>query len=512
MHDDRRGASVSDIDTIRTDGASTGVNGRNRPTTSKVLAIHLNYRDRALQRGRIPGFPSYFVKPSTSVSGGGEIVQPQGTELACYEGEIAVIIGKTAHNVEREAAHDYIGWYAAANDFGVHDFRWADHGSNLLAKGQDGYTPIGNWIPADGIAPTSLRLRTTVNGEVRQDAESHELLFSFADLVADLSRFMTLEPGDVILAGTPAGTGPVGPGDTIEVTLEAPGGLKSTVTSTIVRAPEPMHAYGAIPKVTEEARAFVYGRSPTRPVTLSSDATAMLLQVSTATLTVHLERQGVDPTFLAGLRPSRPDLRMVGYAHTLRYVAFRADFRESQKNQEDAQKRAVESVMPDDVLIMEARGVESAGTIGDILAARVLARGGAGIVTDGGVRDATGVAELDIPTYYRSAAAPSLWTAHIPLDVGRPITCAGQLVLPGDIVVGDAEGVVILPSGLAERIAHDAFDQELRERWSLERVQAGESIRGVYPISSERIPEYEQWRAEQSDLTEPDIDPAGSVQ
>lgn len=489
--------------------ASAEATGQQRPVPGKVLAIHLNYRDRALQRGRVPVIPSYFVKPGTSVSDGGEIVQPQGTELGCYEGEIAVIIGKTAHNVTREAAQECIGWYAAANDFGVHDFRWADRGSNLLAKGQDGYTPIGNWIPADGIAPDSLRLRTTVNGELRQEAESDELLFTFAELVADLSRFMTLDPGDVILAGTPAGTGQVGPGDTIVVTLEAPGGPTSTVTSTIVQAQEPMREYGAMPKVTEEARAFVHGTSPTRPVTLSADAIAMLRQVSSATLTVQLQRQGVDPTFLTGLKPSRPDMRMVGYAHTLRYVAFRADIREAQKDEEDAQKRAVESVLPEDVLIMEARGVESAGTFGDILAARVLALGGAGIVTDGGVRDTPGVAELEIPTYYRSAAAPSLWTAHMPFDVGAPITCAGQLVLPGDIVVGDGEGVVILPSALAERIAHDAYDQELRERWSLERVQAGESIRGVYPISAERRPEYERWLAHQPDVIKPDAGTPG---
>lgn len=469
------------------------------PATRKVIAIHLNYRSRALQRGRIPPIPSYFLKPASSLSCGGELVQPQGTELASYEGEVAVMIGTAAHNVSPDEASRHIGWYAAANDFGVHDFRWADRGSNLLAKGHDGFTPVGNWIPADGIDPRKLRLQTTVNGELVQDSEGDELLFTFADVVADLSRFMTLETGDVILTGTPAGTGPVGPGDTIEVTMEAPGRRISTVTSTIVSAPEPMRPYGAMPKLTLDAHAFVHGTSLKRPVKLSADAVAILRQVSTATLTVQLQRNGIHPTFLAGLKPSRPDLRMVGYAHTLRYVAFRADIREAQRNQEDAQKRAVESVMPDDVLIMEARGVTSAGTIGDILAARVLALGGAGIVTDGGVRDTPGVAKLEIPTYYGSAAAPSLWTAHIPLEVGAPITCADQLVMPGDIVVGDAEGVVILPAALAEQIAHDAYEQELRERWSLDRVQAGESIHGVYPISPERMPEYERWRSSQSD-------------
>ena len=144
---------------------------------------------------------------------------------------------------------------------------------------------------------------------------------------------------------------------------------------------------------------------------------------------------------------------------------------------------------------MEARGEAGAGTIGDILAARVLARGGAGIVTDGCVRDSPGVAELAIPTYSQGPNAASLWLAHIPLDVDVPITCAGVLVMPGDVVVGDGEGVVILPAALAEEIARDAVEQEEREAWALERVLDGESTRGVYPMSDERRAEYERWLA-----------------
>jgi regulator of RNase E activity RraA len=222
-----------------------------------------------------------------------------------------------------------------------------------------------------------------------------------------------------------------------------------------------------------------------------------LRRVSTATLTAQLSRHGIRTTFLTGLRPARPDLRMVGYAHTLRYVALRSDVREAMAASENAQRRAVEMVSPDDVLVIEARDQPGAGTIGDILAARVLARGGAGIVTDGGVRDTPGVAELELPTYYRIANASSLWSCHIPLDIDVPITCAGVLVIPGDVVVGDAEGVVVLPAALAEQIAGDAVEVEQREAWALERVRAGESIRGVYPLSDARRPEYEVWRDQQ---------------
>jgi regulator of RNase E activity RraA len=253
-----------------------------------------------------------------------------------------------------------------------------------------------------------------------------------------------------------------------------------------------------MPKATAEARAFATGAGPPGPPRLSADAEAALREVSTATLTVQLTRRGIQTTFLTGLAPTRPDLRMVGYARTLRYVAIRADVRESMQGSEDAQKRAIESVSPGDVLVMEARGDARAGTIGDILAARVLARGGAGIVTDGGVRDTPGVTELDVPTYYGAANASSLWHAHIPLDLDVPITCAGVLVMPGDVIVGDAEGVVVLPFKLAEEIAHAALEVERREAFALERVKAGESFRGLYPLSDERRPEYEIWKAQRA--------------
>jgi 5-oxopent-3-ene-1,2,5-tricarboxylate decarboxylase / 2-hydroxyhepta-2,4-diene-1,7-dioate isomerase len=464
-------------------------------TPSKVIAVHLNYHSRAAQRGRVPSEPSYFFKPPSSISAGGDVVRPQGAELLAFEGEIAVIIATRARDVTPKRAADHIGWFAPANDFGVHDFRWADRGSNVLAKGQDGFTPIGPAIPAQGVDRTSLQLRTTVNGEVRQQATGADLIFTFAELIADLSRFITLERGDVILTGTPAGANVVQPGDVVEVTLAGAG----SVTSTVVAAAAPLKPYGAMPKASAEARSFATGINTPRPATLSGDTIAALTQVSTATLTVQLTRHGIQTTFLTGLRPTRPDLRMVGYAHTLRYVAVRSDVRESLKGSEDAQKRAIETVSPGDVLIMEARGETGAGTIGDILAARVLARGGAGIVTDGGVRDTPGVTELDIPAYYRVANASSLWNAHIPLDIDVPITCAGVLVMPGDVVVGDGEGVVILPATLAERIAHDAYEVEQRESFALARVKAGESFRGLYPLSPERQGEYEQWRHAQEE-------------
>jgi 2-keto-4-pentenoate hydratase/2-oxohepta-3-ene-1,7-dioic acid hydratase in catechol pathway/regulator of RNase E activity RraA len=467
------------------------------PAPSKVFAVHLNYHSRAAERGRVPSEPSYFLKPVSSVSAGGDVVRPQGAELLVYEGEIAVIVSRRARGVTLEQARDHVGWLAAANDWGVHDFRWADRGANLLAKGQDGYTPIGPALAADGLDVETLALRTTVNGEVRQETTGGDLIFGFERIVADLSRFFTLEPGDVILTGTPAGPGIVQPGDVVEVTLEA-AGAASRVSSTVVQAPSPLAPYGAMPKVTDDARAFALGAPA--PVTagrprLSEETIARLRTVSAATLTVQLARRGIATTFLTGLAPTRPDLRMVGHARTLRYVPVRADVREAMRGSEDVQKQAVESIEPGDVLVMDARGETGAGTIGDILAARVLARGGAGIVTDGGVRDTPGVTELDIPTYYQVANASSLWAAHIPIETDVPIACAGVLVMPGDVLVGDPEGVVVLPAALAEEIARDAVAVEEREAFALERVRAGESFRGLYPLSDERRDEFERWRA-----------------
>jgi len=169
----------------------------------------------------------------------------------------------------------------------------------------------------------------------------------------------------------------------------------------------------------------------------------------------------------------------------------------------NAQKQAIESISPGEVLVIEARGEEGAGTIGDILALRALRRGAAGIVTDGGLRDSPAVAGLELPTYYRAPHASVLGTHHFPLETNVPVACAGVLVVPGDVLVGDAEGVVVLPAALAEEVAEAAREQELREEFAYERVDAGEGIQGVFPLSEERQAEYEAWLARRERSAEP---------
>ncbi|GAB3794664.1 fumarylacetoacetate hydrolase family protein [Humibacter antri] len=191
----------------------------------KIVAVHLSYASRARQRGRRPAAPSYFFKPSSSVqASGGEIVRPAGTELLAFEGEIALIIGTDARNVSPARAWDHVAWVTAANDFGLYDLRANDKGSNVRSKGGDGFTPIGaRLIDARAIDPQALRLRTWVNGRLVQDDTTDGLIFPLAQFVADLSQHFTLEAGDVILTGTPAGSSVVQPGDVVEVEVDAPG-------------------------------------------------------------------------------------------------------------------------------------------------------------------------------------------------------------------------------------------------------------------------------------------------
>jgi 5-oxopent-3-ene-1,2,5-tricarboxylate decarboxylase/2-hydroxyhepta-2,4-diene-1,7-dioate isomerase len=276
----------------------------------------------------------------------------------------------------------------------------------------------------------------------------------------------------------------------VVVEIEGVGRLRNP----IAESDKELAGFGAQPKVAPATRAAALGANAPRPVVLSDDAKAALRSVSTATLTVQLRRRGIANTFLRGLRPTRPDLRLLGYAHTVRYVPLREDVRDADTAELNAQRRAVESIGRDEVLVIDAREDPGAGTIGDIFAARALARGAAGIVTDGGLRDSPGVAELDIPTYFQQAHAAVLGLIHYPLETNVPVACAGTLVMPGDVLVGDAEGVVVVPAALAEEVAADALEQERREGWALERVKAGESIRGIYPLSDARRADYEAWR------------------
>ena len=406
------------------------------------------------------------------------------------------MIGTAARRVSVAEAERCIGWVAAANDLGVYDLRWADKGSNVLAKGQDGFTPIGPRLaPAADLDLDDLTLRTFLNGTLVQEGHSSDLGLPVRAPDRGSSRFMTLEPGDVILTGTPAHSRPLAPGDVVEVEIEGVGRISNSVVEDGV----PLEPIGAMP---QGERRDACGRPRRQRAALDRRARRACSQPSgrsaTATLTTQLQRRGIRNPFIAGLRPTRPDLRMVGIAHTVRYLPVREDVVEADTRDLNAQKAAIESISPGEVLVIDARSEPGAGTIGDILALRALRRGAAGIVTDGGLRDSPAVGALDIPTYYRAPHASVLGLLHYPSETNVPVSCGGVLVLPGDVIVGDAEGVVVVPAQLAEEVARDATEQELVEQFAFERVDAGESTRGLFPLAAERRAEYEAWREARS--------------
>jgi 5-oxopent-3-ene-1,2,5-tricarboxylate decarboxylase/2-hydroxyhepta-2,4-diene-1,7-dioate isomerase len=205
---------------------------------TKIIAVHLTYRSRVEEyAARIPPEPSYFVKPPTTLNGHrGLLRRPVGGRFLNYEGELAVVVGRRMKGVPIDEVLDHVAGYAAANDVGLHDFRHADRGAMLRVKGQDGFLPIGpELVPASEFDPSYYELRTYLNGEVVQEATAQDLLFSVAYQLADLCRLITLEPGDVLLTGTPAHSRPMEPGDVVEVEITGSNGIAlGRLSNTVV--------------------------------------------------------------------------------------------------------------------------------------------------------------------------------------------------------------------------------------------------------------------------------------
>ncbi|CAL9335268.1 fumarylacetoacetate hydrolase family protein [Streptomyces sp. enrichment culture] len=459
---------------------------------SKIIAVHLNYPSRARERGRTPAHPSYFLKPPSSLSGTDEaIIRPDGCELLGFEGEIALVIGARAQRVAPQDGWAHVRWVTAANDAGVYDLRYADRGSNLRSKGADGFTPIGpRLLDTRLLDPAALRLRTWVNGELVQNDTTDTLLFSFGELVADLSRLVTLEPGDVILTGTPAGASVVSPGDVVEVEVTG-GGLSTGRLRNPVAAGPLLEPYGAMPKADPAERDAAHGTA--RPL-LDPGLEAGLRSVAVATLSAQLRARGLPHMSIDGVRPLRQgSANMVGVAHTLRYLPLREDLFKRYSTGLNAQKRAIEELRPGHVLVMDARRDATAGTLGDILALRAAKRGAVGVVTDGAVRDSAAVADLDLSVYTAGSHPSVLGRRHVPWDTGVPIACGGALVQPGDLIIGDADGVVVVPPDLAAELVADCREQERQERFIAEQVAVGESIDGLYPLGPVWRDVYENW-------------------
>ncbi|MGA7836212.1 MAG: fumarylacetoacetate hydrolase family protein, partial [Acidimicrobiales bacterium] len=217
---------------------------------SKILCCHLNHVSRVREFGiELPPAPTWFQKPVSALNAhGGAVVRPANCHYLNYEGEVAIVIGRTARNIKLADAAYYIAGYTIANDFGLHDFRDTDAGSMLRVKGADTLCPIGPGL----VTLWDFRgksMRTIVNGVVRQDGSTDEMAWDMHYLVTDVARLITLVPGDVILSGTPAFSRPVEPGDVVTVEVEGLGAL----TNHVVSSPDPVSdEVGAQPTATEE--------------------------------------------------------------------------------------------------------------------------------------------------------------------------------------------------------------------------------------------------------------------
>lgn len=224
---------------------------------TKIICVHLNYRSRVDEFiTKLPPAPTYFHKPITALnSHGADVVRPERCRWLNYEGEIAIVIGRPCRNIAPSEAADHIAGYTVANDYGLHDFRDTDAGSMLRVKGSDTLCPVGPGLVTDWDF-RGKRLRTLVNGEVRQDATTDEMEWDMHYLVADIARSITLMPGDLLLSGTPANSRPVEPGDVVTVEVEGLGAL----TNRIVAGPVPIRDdVGAQPSESEEVRSTALG-------------------------------------------------------------------------------------------------------------------------------------------------------------------------------------------------------------------------------------------------------------
>lgn len=220
---------------------------------------------------------------------------------------------------------------------------------------------------------------------------------------------------------------------------------------------------------------------------------------STATIATLLFKRGIRNAFVQGVaRLGGGKPRMVGPAFTLRYIAAREDTDEVTvfRDPGHPQRAAIEACPDGHVLVMDCRGDASAASAGSILLTRLQMRGGAGVVTDGGIRDADGAAALDMPVYAAGPCALTNLTKHHAVDIDVPVSCGTCPVYPGDIVVADGDGVMVIPRHLAAEIAEEAGPMELYEAFVLERVEAGASIIGLYPPTDQaNLDKFEDWKA-----------------
>ena len=239
---------------------------------------------------------------------------------------------------------------------------------------------------------------------------------------------------------------------------------------------------------------------------LTPELRAKIDAIAVATLTAQLQKRGVQNATIDGPRPIHRGRRVLGYAKTLRYIPKREDLAKEFGGGFNAQKRAIDSVQPDDVVVMEARGEHGTGTLGDVLALRAQVNGANAVITDGGIRDSAAVAEVGLQVYAGATHPAVLGRRHIPWEVGGTIACGGTTVQPGDIIVGDDDGVVVIPPSLLQEVVDDAYEQELQDAWAYEQVKAGYPVDGMFPPNAEWKAKFAEYRKTLPDAPAPEGD------
>ncbi|WP_273566004.1 ribonuclease activity regulator RraA [Maribacter halichondriae] len=231
---------------------------------------------------------------------------------------------------------------------------------------------------------------------------------------------------------------------------------------------------------------------------LSESTRAKLKAISTATVATCLFKKGLKNQFIQGVIPLKKGKpTMVGEAFTLRYIPAREDLNPITvfKDKNHPQRVAVETCPEGSVLVMDSRKDARAASAGSILATRLMVRGAAGIVTDGGFRDSAEIATLGFPSYHNRPSAPTNLTLHQAIAINEPIACGDVAVFPGDIILGDDDGIMVIPAHLADEVADECTAMTLFEEFAMEQVQTGKSIVGLYPLTDEKIrSEFDMWK------------------
>jgi len=238
----------------------------------------------------------------------------------------------------------------------------------------------------------------------------------------------------------------------------------------------------------------------TAPAPLAEEARSALSALSTATVTMQLLKRGLRSCYMTGVRPLDPaNCHFVAPAYTLRFVPMREDLSRPEVlgDPDYPPRKAIEDIPPGHALVIDCRGEQGAGSIGDILALRLQRRGISAAVADGPVRDAAAVRETGLAVFCSGAAAPASLNVHFGADLQRPIACGGVTVFPGDVLVGDGDGVVVIPHALAGEIARDGAEQEQLEVFLKNRIADGHPTIGTYPPNEKTLAAYEAWRRQQ---------------